>query len=273
MSGSDRFGSLKDESNPFKEQSRRNRGRGSQRGSGDERTNRAARRSESEQPAHSTRMAQTFGTYLEQQLGVQSKQQTNSAYVPPSRNRQNHTHNNARDMGNSFKSMNRLSKTFADLNDESSFPELKPSHVNVPHDVKVSTSGNSSGWQSNGVEMMSQGNKNKLVEEESDDVRPGWVRLSKGKMTYGPPSSNYERVIYNMLQARNSALNELRRRHELNRQYDYEMYGDRMLYEDRLGSFTDEEEEDEDDSSQDGGGSSSYDTDSHSNDGYSDDWY
>jgi len=272
MSDNNRFGSLKDDTNPFKVQSRRNRGRGCQRVTGDESRNREARIQEPEQLTPNTTMAQTFGTYIEKQLGIAS-QQTNSAYVPPNRNRQSHTPINSREVENTFKSKSHVTKTLTDINDVLSFPELKQSYKDID-DTFVSTAGTTgttSGWQSNGVEIMSQANKNNLVEEESDDIRPGWIRLTNGKISYGPPSSNYERVVYNNQQARNAVLNELRRRHEENKQYDYEMNGDRM-YEDRMGSFSDNEEDD-DDSNLEDNISSSYDSDSQSNDGNSDDWY
>jgi len=256
MTHEDRFGSLKQDSNPFREQSRRHRNRGNN----DERSRRQSQRGHGDSNETPNRMAEAFGSYLEQQLGSHQSSRPN-AYMPPSRVRL------ANEQANSFRSINRRQNTnqTTDFNDTSAFPELKSANNGVK-----STNERSSGWEANGVDMISKPVQSNYEETESDEVRPGWVRLSNGKITYGPPSTHYERMIYHMLQARNAALNDLRRRHELHKQYDYEMYGDRMLYEDRLGGFSDEEDEDDESSNPDSG-SSSYDSDN--NDATSDDWY
>jgi hypothetical protein len=263
MAGDDRFSSLKEESNPFKEHSRRNRGRGSRRGASEERTPRT-----SEDSSESTSMmAQTFGTYLEQQLGAAPSPLAPTmptAYVPPGRVRNART---AVNQVNLFKGTNREQRQGVDIGDSNAFPELGRGVENEKMSA-AQTSG--AGWKSNGVDMVSKASTIVREEPENDNVRPGWVRLSNGKVTYGPPSSNYERVIYHMYQARNSALNELRRRHEQYRQYDYEMYGDRWLYEERLGCFSDDED-DEDESVSGDGGSSNCESDG--GDTASDDWY
>ena len=253
MTHDDRFGSLRQESNPFREQSRRHRNRGSH----DGKRRHSSQRSQENSSESPNRMAEAFGAYLEQQLGSHRPPKS-SAYLPPSRV------NTSQKQTNSFKVAHRQPYEQTDINDDSAFPELKPTNKDMDQ-----SEGTSSGWQANGVEMISKPTQYGNEELDSEEVRPGWVRLSTGKITYGPPSTHYERMIYHMLQARNTALNDLRRRHQEYKQYDYEMYGDRMLYEDRLGSFSDSEDENEDSSGGDSG-SSSYDSD---NDMPSDDWY
>lgn len=248
----DRFGSLRQESNPFREQSRRHRNRSTYDG---KRRNPSQRNQETVESPN--RMAEAFGAYLEQQLGSHQPPRS-SAYMPPSRV------NISQKQTNSFKVAHRQHYKQTDINDDSAFPELKPTNNNIDQ-----SEGTSSGWLANGVEMISKPTQYGNEESDSEEVRPGWVRLSTGKITYGPPSTHYERMIYHMMQSRNTALNDLRKRHQEYKQYDYEMYGDRMLYEDRLGSFSDSEDENEDSSGGDSG-SSSYDSD---NDGPSDDWY
>ena len=254
MTQDDRFSSLKQDTNPFREQSRRHRNRSSNQDQG----RRHSQRTRENNNDSSNRMTEAFGSYIEQQLGSQLPTRTN-AYLPPSRARL------ASEPVNSFRSGSTRQNLTTDFTDSSSFPELKS-----VDSVAVSNKEKQSGWQTNGVDMVSKTTQSSQEETESDEVKPGWVRLSSGKITYGPPSTHYERMIYHMLQARNAALNDLRRRQEQYKQYDYEMYGDRMLYEDRLGGFS-EDEDDEEESSTGDSGNSSYESDN--NDGTYDDWY
>jgi len=253
MAQDDRFGSLKQESNPFREQTRRNRSRVFN----DERNRRQSQRPQINNNQVRSKMTEAFGAYLEKQLGSQQAA-PRSAYVPPTRSRFVH------DSSSGFRSINRRKNQTTDFNDVTAFPELKEANNSLHPKIETN-----SGWEANGVDMISKPSQSHIEDTENDEIKPGWVRLSNGKITYGPPSSHYERMIYNMLQTRTAAMNELRKRHEQYRQYDYEMYGDRMLYEDRLGGFS-EDEDDDDDSTAGDSGSSSYDSD---NDGPYDDWY
>lgn len=252
MTQKDRFGSLKHETNPFREQSRRHRS------NNQEQSRRKLQIHRENGNECSNKMAEALSSYIEQQLGSKHSTKTN-VYLPPSRVRLGN------ESSNSFRRVSVHKNLRHDLTNLSLFPELESADS-----VTASNNEKPSGWEANGVDIISRTTQSNQEETESDEVKPRWIRLSSGTITYGPPSNHYEKMIYHVLQARNAALNDLKRRQEQYRQCDYEIYGDRMLYEDRLGDFSDDEDEDEGSSYVDSG-CSSYDSDSY--DTTTDDWY
>lgn len=103
---------------------------------------------------------------------------------------------------------------------EELFPSTLPTSAVQPSGV----------WKRSGVDVICSTTSEKQAEKFDVNIRPGWARLSKNGIVYGPQSENHDQVV--ACRKRTALLGhlEMARRH---RQYvldDLELYGDEYYY-------------------------------------------
>ena len=125
-----------------------------------------------------------------------------------------------------------------DLKGDESFPEL----TNVQQRVGGGC------WERAGVDIVTStsSSRSPVVKADTEAVRPGWVRVSRNGIEYGPRSENYDRVLETQRRTAYIIHQEFFNRNKRIARDNLELYGeDETVFSDDEG-YDDDDDGDDD---------------------------